>query len=309
MIEGRKVEKNFGEKKGIFDVSIRIPEGIVYGLVGSNGAGKSTLLRVLSGVYQQDSGTVTVDGEKLWENPSVKGRIALLADDFYFPASMTMKGMADLTEALCPDFDRKRYRSLTDLFGLNEKALSGSFSKGMKRQAAIVLALSRRPKYLLLDETFDGLDPVMRRLVRGLIAEETLDRQMTAVISSHSLRELEDTSDMLALLHRGSLVLESSIEALKERMFKMQVAFDTPFDASSFQTLQLLRFQKRGSVAQLIVEGNAAEAEQILRQMNPLLLDILPLTLEEVFDLEMEKLGYAFQMEDGSAGVSEGGQE
>jgi len=297
MIKADDVRKLFGKKEALSGISCTIPDGSIYGMVGSNGAGKSTLLRILSGVYRPDAGSVLIDGAPVWENPETKGKVALVADEVYFPAGMTMGRMAALTAAADPGFDRGRLAYMSDLLHLDMKASLGSFSKGMKRQAAIALALCRKPKYLLLDEAFDGLDPVMRRLVRGLLAEEIMDRQMTTVITSHSLRELEDTCDTLALLHRGGLILESDIGTLKTNLFKIQIAFEDDFDKDRFEGIGILDFRKSGSVATMIVKGDSSHAAAVLRKMNPLLMDILPLSLEEVFAYEMEALGYSFTPE------------
>ena len=278
MIKAEKIRKRFGVKEALGGISCCIPDGSIYGLVGSNGAGKSTLLRVLSGVYRPDEGNVLVDEGEVWENAEAKGQIAFVADEVYFPAGATAERMAQLTASMDPAFDMARLNYLMGLFQLDPKAQLGSFSKGMKRQAAIALALSRRPKYLLLDEAFDGLDPVMRRLVRGLFAEEILDRQMTAVITSHSLRELEDGT-------------------LKTTLYKIQVAFSQDFDEKKFSGLNLMSFRKSGSVATLIGRGDSSCAVSLIRAMNPLLLDVLPLSLEEVFSYEMESLGYSFTAE------------
>lgn len=297
MIKADNVRKLFGKKEALSGISCTIPDGSIYGMVGSNGAGKSTLLRILSGVYKPDAGSVLIDGAPVWENPEAKGKVALVADEVYFPAGMTMERMAALTAAADPGFDRGRLAYMSDLLHLDMKASLGSFSKGMKRQAAIALALCRKPKYLLLDEAFDGLDPVMRRLMRGLLAEEIMDRQMTTVITSHSLRELEDTCDTLALLHRGGLILESDIGTLKTNLFKIQIAFEDDFDKDRFEGIGILDFRKSGSVATMIVKGDSSHAAAVLRKMNPLLMDILPLSLEEVFAYEMEALGYSFTPE------------
>jgi len=297
MIQAQNIRKRFGSVEALAGLSLSIPEGSIYGLVGSNGAGKSTLLRILAGVYRPDAGTVTIDEKAVWENPEAKSLIAYVSDEVYAPPGVSMNRMAELQEAVFERFDRERFTQLSKLFELDTNRSLGTFSKGMKRQAAIALALARRPKYLLLDEAFDGLDPVMRRMVRGLIADELLENKMTAVITSHSLRELEDTCDTLALLHRGGLILESDIGTLKTNLFKVQVAFEEPFDETRFKSLEIMSYKKTGSVATLIVRGDSDEAVQILRAQDPVLLDILPLTLEEVFDYEMEALGYSFAPE------------
>lgn len=294
MIKAEQIRKRFGEKEALSGISCSIPEGSIYGLVGSNGAGKSTLLRILSGVYRPDEGTVLVDGTEVWEKSAAKGQIALVADEVYFPAGATAERMAQLSASMDPEFDRARLKYLMELLQLDPKAQLAGFSKGMKRQAAIALALSRRPKYLILDEAFDGLDPVMRHLMKGLFAEEILDRQMTAVISSHSLRELEDTCDELALMHKGRMILESDIGTLKTNLYKIQAAFSEDFDEKKFEGLNLISFSRSGSVAVLIGKGDSSRAVSLIREMNPLLLDVLPLSLEEVFSCEMETLGYRF---------------
>ena len=294
MIKAEGIGKRFGQTAALKNISCSIPDGSIYGLVGSNGAGKSTLLRILSGVYRPDEGTVMIDGVPVWENPETKAKVALVADEVYFPAGVTIERMAKLMLSADPAFDRARLHYMTDLLQLDAAAPLGSFSKGMKRQAAIALALSRKPKYLLLDEAFDGLDPVMRRLVRGLIAEEIMDRQMTTVITSHSLRELEDTCDTLALLHKGGLILESDIGMLKTNLFKIQVAFTDEYDEKRFEGIDIKSFKKNGSVATLIVTGDSSQIVTMIRRMDPVLMDVLPLSLEEVFTYEMESLGYSF---------------
>lgn len=279
------------------NLNCTIPGGCIYGLVGSNGAGKSTFLRLLSGVYRPDGGCIRVDGLPVWENPEAKNKLFYVPDDLYFLPQSSMKRMANYYKALYPRFSRERYRNLTDTFGLDEEANMNTFSKGMRRQAAAILALSTMPDYLFFDETFDGLDPVMRRLVKQVIYNDVLDRGTTTIITSHSLRELEDTCDQLALLHQGGIVFESDIQNLKTALFKVQVAFNTAFERSRFTDvgIDILSYTQVGSVATFIVRGERTATEEKLRCMNPLLLDLLPLNLEEVFVYEMEALGYVFK--------------
>jgi len=275
-------------------LSCEIPQGCIYGLIGANGAGKSTFLRLVTGVYQADEGQVTLDGEPVYENPKAKRRMAYVPDELYFLTSASMSRMADLYQSIYPSFDRARYAELTALFGLNPKASVGTFSKGMRRQAATILALCCNPEYIFFDETFDGLDPVVRNLVKNLIAEYVLERNTTAIITSHSLRELEDTCDQLALLYKGGIVFESEVQNLKTSLFKVQVAFREDYDQSLFQGLNFINYTKRGSVASFIVRGDREETHAFLAAKAPILLDILPLSLEEVFIHEMQALGYAF---------------
>ena len=294
MIGANNVTKKFDDFTALDGISCKIESGCIYGLVGSNGAGKSTFLRVLSGVYRADQGDVTIDGEPIYENPSVKKQIMLVPDDLYFLPGASMLRMKKLYKSVYPDFDDKRFDELANCFGLDVKKNLGTFSKGMRRQAATVLALSARPEYIFFDETFDGLDPIMRNVVKRLICEDILDRKATAIITSHSLRELEDTCDQLSLLHKGGLVFESDIQNLKTSLFKVQIAFDQEYDKSKFTGMDILKFTKRGSVSNIIVRGDRDLTVAALSSMKPTLLDVLPLSLEEVFTYEMEALGYKF---------------
>lgn len=292
MIQTSGLTKRFDDFTALTDITCTIPDGCIYGMVGSNGAGKSTFLRTVTGVYRPDEGQVTVGGQTVYENPAVKATIAYVPDTLYFLGGSSMNRMAKLYRAVYPCFDTERFTKLTAMFGLNPQKPVSTFSKGMKRQAATVLALSARPQYLFFDETFDGLDPVMRNVVKTLICEDVLDRNATAIITSHSLRELEDTCDQLALLHKGGLVLESDVQDLKTSLFKIQVAFTHEFDRENFADLDIRHFQKRGSVANMIVRGDRDQTVARLQQQAPVLLDVLPLSLEEVFTYEMEALGY-----------------
>ena len=294
MIKAEHVVKKFEDFTALNGISCSIPSGCIYGMVGSNGAGKSTFLRLVTGIYRADEGTILIDGEPVYENPAAKKKMAFVPDELYFLPGATMDRMADLYQAIYPDFDRPRYNHLAEAFGLNRTKQVNTFSKGMRRQAATILAISCKPQYLFLDETFDGLDPVMRNLVKGLICQDVAERNATAIITSHSLRELEDTCDQLALLHKGGVILESDIGDLKTTLFKVQIAFREDYGISKFEGMPLLHFSKKGSVSNLIARGDREALVARLKAMNPLLLDVLPLTLEEVFTYEMEALGYAF---------------
>jgi ABC-2 type transport system ATP-binding protein len=218
-----------------------------------------------------------------------------VSDDLYFLGGANLLRMAKMYKAYFKNFSFERFNSLIEFFKLDPKKPISTFSKGMKRQGAIILALSTMPKYLLLDETFDGLDPVMRNLVKQVIYNDVLERRTTTIITSHSLRELEDTCDQLALLHKGGIVFESDIQNLKTSLFKVQIAFSTPFSREDFADLELLSYSQIGSVATFIVRGEKEAVVNRLRERSPLLLDVLPLNLEEVFIYEMEALGYAFK--------------
>ena len=292
MICAQNLTKKFGDFAALDNITCTIPHGCIYGMVGSNGAGKSTFLRTIAGVYRPDSGTVTIDGEPIWENAKKKAEIAYVPDTLFFLNGASMERMAKLYTATHPTFDSDWFYHLTTAFELDPRASVNTFSKGMKRQAATILALATHPRYIFFDETFDGLDPIVRARVKALICDEVVENGATAIITSHSLRELEDTCDQLALLHRGGLVLESDVQNLNTSLFKVQIAFTSEFDRDTFTETDILHFSKHGSVANLIVRGDRERTVAYLQSLCPVLLDILPLSLEEVFTYEMEALGY-----------------
>lgn len=294
MIQATSLTKKFDHFTALNEISCTIPRGCIYGMVGSNGAGKSTFLRLIAGIYHPDSGQLTIDGAPVYENPVIKAKMTFVPDELYFLPNASIHRMKQLYRAVYPNFDSARCDFLTKSFGLNPRANINTFSKGMKRQAAIILALAAKPDYVFFDETFDGLDPVMRGLVKSLICEDVVERKATAILTSHSLRELEDTCDQLALLHKGGLVFQSDIQDLKTSLFKIQIAFSEPYDEEKFAGIDLVHFSKSGSVSNMIVRGNREATVMQLRAMNPVLLDMLPLTLEEVFTYEMKALGYSF---------------
>ena len=295
MIRAESVTKKFGNFRAVSGLSCEIPKGCIYGLIGANGAGKSTFLRLITGVYQADEGQVLLDGERVYENTQAKGRMSYVPDELYFLANASMNRMASLYQSVYPRFDRVRYRELVDIFGLNPRVSTNTFSKGMKRQAATILALCCKPEYIFFDETFDGLDPIMRNLVKNLITEDVMERGTTAIITSHSLRELEDTCDQLTLLYKGGVVFESDVQNLKTTLFKVQIAFTEDFGREAFEGLELMDYNQRGSVANFIVRGDREQTRTHLEGKAPVLLDILPLSLEEVFLHEMQAIGYAFE--------------
>ena len=295
MIQVNNVTKKFGSFTALNNMSCKISDGCIYGLIGSNGAGKSTFLRLITGVYKPDEGQVLLDGEPVYENPAAKAKIAYVPDELFFLPGSSLNRMAKLYAAVFPDFSFERFQELVKLFGLSPKAPVNTFSKGMRRQGATLLALACRPKYIFFDETFDGLDPVMRNVVKQLITTDVLERQATAIITSHSFRELEDTCDQLSLLHKGGIIFESDIQDLKTTLFKLQVGFNKPFSREMFSALDILSYSARGSVATFIVRGDREKTVELIRAHSPVLLDVLPLTLEEVFIYEMEALGYCFK--------------
>ena len=285
MIEVRNLRKSFDGFTALDDLSMTVPAGAVYGLVGPNGAGKSTVIRHITGIFRPDSGTVTVDGKPVYENPAVKAGIAYIPDDiFYFP-SASLTDMAKFYAGTYPEFDRTLYESLRKDFNLDAKSQLRRFSKGMQKQAAFLLAIASRPKTLVLDEPVDGLDPVMRRQVWGLLLQDVAQRGTTVLVSSHNLRELEDVCDHVGIMNRGRMLLERSLSELQDNIVKIQLAFaeETPLP----EDLQILHRSETGRLQQLILRGKAEELQAKLTACRPLFLDVLPLTLEEIFIYEL----------------------
>ncbi len=295
MIICKDVTKKFDDFVALDNLSCEIPGGCIYGLVGSNGAGKSTLLRLIMGIYQANGGEILINGLNVFDNPEAKEKMVFIPDDLFFLPQSSMNRMAKLYAAIYPKFSYDRYNQLVGIFGLDPKKNVNTFSKGMRRQAATILALSCMCDYIFLDETFDGLDPVMRNLVKKALYADVYERNATVVLTSHSLRELEDTCDQLALLHKGGIIFESEVENLKTALFKVQIAFGEEFDKSKFEGIEILEYSKHGSVASIIVRGDRKETEEKLRAFNPVLFEILTLSLEEVFVYEMDALGYEFK--------------
>ena len=295
MIKARKLTKRFGEVEALVNLNCNIPQGCIYGLVGANGSGKSTFLRLCNGIYQPDEGNISINGGEVFDNPSVKEHCVFVPDDLYFLPQSNLNRMMLLYESMYPYFSKTRYKELCGAFKLSATRPLNTFSKGMRRQAATILALSAMTDYVFFDETFDGLDPVMRNLVKGMLYDDVLERGCTAVVTSHSLRELEDTCDQLSLLYEGGIVFESDVQNLKTTLFKVQVAFSQDYDRAMFDELDILAFNKQGSVSNLIIRGDSAKSKAIIAAKDPLILEILPLTLEEVFLYEMEALGYSFE--------------
>ena len=294
MITASEVTKRFDDTIALNRLSCTIQSGCVYGLVGSNGSGKSTLLRLIAGIYRPEEGAILIDNVPVYDNPDVKKHIVFVPDELFFLSGSNLKRMEQLYAAIYERFSHERFEQLVREFSLNPNKNLNTFSKGMKRQAATILALSCCADYILFDETFDGLDPVMRNLVKGLLYREVLERNATVVITSHSLRELEDTCDQLALLHNGGIIFESDVDHLKTSLFKVQVAFADAYDQDRFAGIQTLSYSKHGSVASMIVRGDRDETEAKIKAMEPVLFEILPLSLEEVFVYEMNQRGYDF---------------
>lgn len=286
MIEISNLVKTFDGFKALDGATLKVGSGSVYGLMGPNGAGKSTLIRHLLGVYKQDSGTVKVDGEDVWENTDIKGRIAAIPDDwFYFPQA-TVKEMRKYYKGIYPNFDDEKYEQLKDVFGIDEKKNIKYLSKGMQKQVAFWLALSTRPDFLILDEPVDGLDPIMRRRVWSLMMEDVAERGTTVLVSSHNLRELEDVCDHVGIMNKGKIILERSLSELQDNLVKLQVAFKDGADSIPDE-LPVLHQSSIGKVHTLIVRMCPESAISVMKKYEPLICEALPLTLEEIFIYEL----------------------
>ena len=290
MIEVKNLVKTFDGFRALDGLTMTAPRGAVYGLVGPNGAGKSTLLRHLTGIYRPDSGTVTIDGEPVFENPAVKRRIAYIPDDVFYFRSASIADMAHFFAGACPTFDWERYEKLRKAFDLDEKQPIRRFSKGMQKQAAFWLAMSMAPDVLVLDEPVDGLDPVMRRQVWSLVMADVADRGTTVLVSSHNLRELEDVCDHVGILDHGKLLLERSLSDLQENIVKVMIAL--PEGQALPQDLNILHDQATGRMHTLILRGDAAALEAYLAAAQPQYMDVVPLTLEEIFIYELGGVDY-----------------
>ncbi|NGM84902.1 ABC transporter ATP-binding protein [Paenibacillus sp. 7124] len=293
MIEIREVSKIFQDRKAVQGMSLTIHKGNIFGLLGSNGAGKTTLLKTLAGIYIPDGGSVRIDGKPVFENPETKGRIVFMPDFPYFFPQASIRQMADFYSSVYPHWSRERFEELGGLFSLDPKRKLNRLSKGMRQQAAFWLALSCMPDVLIMDEPLDGLDPVMRRLIKNVLFQEVAERGLTAVISSHNLREIEDLCDHVGIMHEGALLIDKELDELKSDTHKVQVAFrDERHESALSGKLNILHRERRGSVSLFIVKGERERIADAFRVYNPYVLDLLPLTLEEIFIYEMEGAGY-----------------
>ncbi len=294
MINICDVTKTFGKTYALKSMSCKIESGSVFGLIGSNGAGKSTLLRILSGVYKPDGGTVTIDGQTVFENTETKSRIFFVGDTPYYFHQASVTDMAKFYSCIYKRWDERLFMELLTIFPINPKMKIGVMSKGMQRQCMLMLGLSASPDLLLLDEAFDGLDPVIRQFVKKLMSSR-VEAGATVIIASHNLRELEDLCDHVGLLHLGGVVFERELDSAKMGVYKLHAAFPALPSPEDLAALEILSMETKGSLINLMAKG---EKEQILSEINklePLFCELLPLTLEEVFIYEMEAVGYDFR--------------
>ena len=290
MIEVRNVIKEFDGFRALDNLSMTVPTGSVYGLVGPNGAGKSTIIRHLTGIYRQDSGEITVDGEPVFENPAVKSRIAYIPDDIFYYSNASIREMMDFYRSIYPHFDEQRFKKLGEVFELDPKRQMRRLSKGMQKQAAFWIAVSLRPDILVLDEPVDGLDPVMRRQIWSIIMADVAESGTTVLVSSHNLRELEDVCDCVGIMNKGKIMIERSLNELQENIVKIQLAL--PDGATLPEDLDILHKSSTGRLQSLIMHGTQEELTEKLQAANPLFIDAVPLTLEEIFIYELGGADY-----------------
>ncbi len=293
MLEAKNVVKTFDGFRALDGLTMTVPNGAVYGLVGPNGAGKSTIIRHLAGIYRQDSGEVLLDGQPVYEDPAVKRRMTVIGDDWYYFPQANIREMAHFFAGLYPAFSWERYEKLKQVFPLDEKMMLRRMSKGMQKQAAFWLTVCCMPEYLILDEPVDGLDPVMRRQVWSLLLGDVAERGTTVLVSSHNLRELEDVCDHVGILNKGRVLLERSLSDLQDNTVKLQVAYQGVTEPVLPAELNILHRSHVGRVYTYIVRGSS---EEILRRMQitePVLLESIPLTLEEIFIYELGGVEYA----------------
>lgn len=300
MIKMDSISKTFDVVKSLDNVSLMIENGSIFGLIGSNGSGKSTIMKIMCGVYKPDSGDILYDGIPVWENSEVKRNVVYLSDDQYFLPNCTPADMARLYASVYPTFSHEKFSEYMKIFGLDERRKVTTFSKGMQKQVSFLLGLASGTDYLFCDETLDGLDPVMRQAVRKIIAAEVAERRMCVVFASHNLKELEDICDHVALLHKGELLFEAGIDDVKLGIHKIQVSFPKErLDEAKtdLEKLNLISIEQRGSLFTLVVRGHEDEIDDYIKARNPIFIEFIPLTLEEIFIAEMEERGYEFHDE------------
>ena len=293
MIEIKNIRKQFGDVPAIHDMSADIREGAGFGLVGTNGAGKSTFLRIVSGILKPDNGEVLIDGAPVYENSAAKEKLFFISDDQYYFPNASAKVMMEYYAMIYQDFDKRKFKEYLEKFGLDMDRKINTFSKGMKRQVSVLLGICANTKYLLCDETFDGLDPVMRQAVKSMFVSEIMGRDFTPIIASHNLRELEDICDHVGLLHQGGILFSKDLEEMKCMIHKVQCVIPVTSDEEQLlKELDVLQCTRSGSLLTITSRGAKSEIMERVERRNPLFCEILPLTLEEIFISETEVAGY-----------------
>jgi len=294
MINLNGVVKKFDSFTALDGVDIKIEKGTAFGLLGSNGAGKSTILRLLSGIYRQDGGEVLIDGEQAFDNVSAKQKVFFINDETVQFGTFTLRKLKDYYKGFYPNFSEEIFEKMLSAVKLPMDKKIDTFSKGMKRQSIVITGLACQTDYLLLDEAFDGLDPTMRIIVKHMLVDAMMDRQLTTIISSHNLKEINEVCDTVALLHQGKVLFNRDLDSVKGNIHKVQAAFPQDYSKEDFTDMELLHFEKNQSILYLIIKGEEEFIRNNLKGKNPLVLDIIPLSLEEIFIYEMEGLGYDF---------------
>ena len=293
MLEARNVVKTFDGFRALDNASLTVPKGAVYGLVGPNGAGKSTIIRHFTGVYRPDSGELTLEGRSIYENPAIKQRLCVIPDDWFYFSQWSIREMARLYKGMYPSFSQERYDRMHEVFPLDDRQMIRRMSKGMQKQAAFWITMSCMPEYLILDEPVDGLDPVMRRQVWSLLLGDVAERGTTVLVSSHNLRELEDVCDHVGILNHGKVLLERSLSDLQDNTVKLQVAYQGVTEPPLPAELSILHRSHVGRVYTYIVRGSSQEIMRRMQITEPVLLESIPLTLEEIFIYELGGVDYA----------------
>lgn len=296
MIELKNTVKKFDSYTALDGVDLKIEKGTAFGLLGSNGAGKSTILRLLSGIYKQESGDVLIDGDSVYDNPSVKEKVFFINDETVQFGNHTLNSLRNYYKGYYCKFSDEIFEELRNRISLPLDKKINTFSKGMKRQAIVIIGLACQTDYLLLDEAFDGLDPTMRIIVKKMLVDAMLDRQLTTIISSHNLKEINEVCDTAALLHKGKIIFSREIDSVMGSIHKLQIVFPKDVECTREQLaaegLNILHFERSHSIYYVIVRDEIQKIEKILNPKNPVLLEIIPLSLEEIFIYELEVLGY-----------------
>ncbi len=292
MIKADNLTKRFQGVTAVDHIHAEIQDGTVFGLIGTNGAGKSTFLRMAAGILKPDEGTITLDGESVFEDTRVKARCFYIPDEPYFLGNGTADDMKTFYQGIYPNFDTDRFGRLLKSFELDGRRKIQTFSKGMKKQLAVLLGICAGTDYLFCDETFDGLDPVMRQTVKSLFANDIEERHLTPVIASHNLRELEDICDHVGLLHRGGMLLSKDLDDMKMNIHKIQCVLPAGLDRTNLQDLDIMTTEQRGSLLTLTVRGQREEIQARMQSYHPVFFEMIPLSLEEIFISETEVAGY-----------------
>ena len=292
MIEAVNLTKKFDDILAVDHINAQIKDGSVFGLIGTNGAGKSTFLRMAAGILKPDEGSITVDGQSVFENEETKRRFFYISDEQYFFSNATRLEMMTYYRKLYPAFDAERFHRLMGNFELNEKRKLNTFSKGMKKQVSVILGICANTDYIFCDETFDGLDPVMRQTVKSLFANDMEERNLTPIIASHNLRELEDICDHVGLLHKGGILLSRDLDDMKLNIHKVQCVLKEGMEPEQIVQLETLKVEKRGRLSTITARGKREEIETVMASVHPVFYEIIPLSLEEIFISETEVVGY-----------------